>query len=72
MDDRQVQVGDLVRLRKRHPCGGDTWQVTRVGSDIRLRCTICGRYILLRRAVLRRRLKEVRSGKAAPPGRSVD
>lgn len=54
-----LQVGMHVRLRKPHPCGGDTWQVTRLGTDIGLRCLTCGRRILLRRAIFRRRLKAI-------------
>lgn len=59
MNAPEVALGDRVRLRKPHPCGGDTWQVTRIGSDIRLRCLTCGRVIFLRREQLRRRLRTV-------------
>ena len=51
-------LGDVVRLRKPHPCGGSDWQVTRLGADIGLRCQTCGRRVLLERAVLERRLKQ--------------
>ena len=59
MPDRPVLMlllGDVVRLRRRHPCGGDTWLVDRLGADIGLRCQTCGRHILLARASLERRL----------------
>ena len=59
METVEVQVGDSVRLRKAHPCGGDTWQVTRIGTDIGLRCLTCGRLVLLPRTVFRRRLRVV-------------
>lgn len=59
MNVPEVMLGDRVRLRKPHPCGGDTWQVTRIGSDIRLRCLTCGRVILLRWEQFRRRLRTV-------------
>lgn len=59
MNVPEVALGDRVRLRKPHPCGGDTWQVTRIGSDIRLRCLTCGRVILLRWEQFRRRLRNV-------------
>jgi len=49
-------LGDVVRLRRRHPCGGDTWLVDRLGADIGLRCQTCGRHVLLARASLERRL----------------
>lgn len=52
----QFFVGDLVRLRRAHPCGADTWLVDRLGADIGLRCQGCGRHVLLERRQLERRL----------------
>ena len=52
----ELYLGDVVRLRRRHPCGGDEWLVDRLGADIGLRCTTCRRHVLLERAVLERRL----------------
>lgn len=52
-----VRVGDVVQLRKGHPCGGDTWTIYRIGADIGLRCATCGRRVLLSRRELERRLK---------------
>jgi hypothetical protein len=51
-------LGDVVQLRKPHPCGGSDWQVTRLGADIGLRCQTCGRRVLLERAVLEKRIKQ--------------
>lgn len=53
----EVHVGDVVRLRKPHPCGGTDWTVVRLGADIGLRCERCGHRILLARSVFERRLK---------------
>ncbi|HSK52180.1 MAG TPA: DUF951 domain-containing protein [Clostridia bacterium] len=52
----ELLLGDIVRLRRRHPCGSDTWLVDRLGADIGLRCTGCRRHVLLERALLERRL----------------
>ncbi len=49
-------LGDVVRLRKPHPCGADTWLIDRLGADIGLRCEGCGRHVLIERAALERRL----------------
>jgi hypothetical protein len=49
-------LGDIVRLRRTHPCGGDTWRIDRLGADIGLRCMTCQRHVLLERASLERRL----------------
>ncbi len=51
-----VRLGDRLTLKKTHPCGGRTWDVIRLGADIGLLCTGCGRRVLLERAVLERRL----------------
>ena len=52
----ELLLGDIVRLRKRHPCGGDTWLVDRLGADIGLRCETCARHVLVERSALERRL----------------
>ena len=67
MESSEVRVGDTVRLRKVHPCGGDTWQVTRIGTDVGLRCLTCGRVVLLRRMIFRRRLRAVLPREAEHP-----
>ena len=51
------QVGDIVRLRKPHPCGGYDWQVVRLGADIGLKCQTCQHRVLLTRRELEKRLK---------------
>jgi hypothetical protein len=53
----EVHVGDVVRLRKPHACGGTDWTVVRLGADIGLRCERCKHRILLARSVFERRLK---------------
>jgi hypothetical protein len=53
-----ILLGDVVRLRRIHPCGGSTWLVDRLGADIGLRCQPCGRPVLLERRVLEGRLVE--------------
>jgi hypothetical protein len=49
-------LGDVLRLGRRHPCGGDTWLVDRLGADIGLRCQTCGRHVLLERRLVERRV----------------
>jgi hypothetical protein len=50
-----VQVGDVVRLRKPHPCGSTQWRVVRIGADIGLKCLTCGRRVLLDRGTFNKR-----------------
>jgi hypothetical protein len=52
----EIFLGDVVRLRRRHPCGGTDWRVDRLGADIGLRCQGCQRHVLIERRVLERRL----------------
>jgi len=52
----ELLLGDVVRLRKHHPCGGDTWLVDRLGADIGIRCETCGRHVLVERRALERRI----------------
>ena len=53
----EFRLGDVVRLRKVHPCGGYEWRVVRLGADIGLRCLTCGRRVLLDRRTVEKRLK---------------
>jgi hypothetical protein len=56
---QDVQVDDLVRLRKPHPCGSYEWRVVRIGADIGLKCQLCGRRVLLDRRTFNKRVKTV-------------
>ena len=57
----QIDVGDVIRTRKPHPCGGDQWTGTRTGADIKIRCNTCGRIIMLDRDSFLKRRKAVLS-----------
>jgi hypothetical protein len=64
-----LYVGDVVEMRKAHPCGGKTWEVVRVGADIGIVCATCGRRVLLPRRDFVRGIKKFlkRGGPAAAP-----
>jgi len=53
----EIKVGDVVRLKKKHPCGSDQWQVVRVGADVGIKCQKCHHRVLLGRGVFERRVK---------------
>ena len=62
----ELYLGDVVRLRRAHPCGGSEWLVDRLGADIGLRCQGCDRHVLLERRQLESRLVDfVTRGDAA-------
>jgi hypothetical protein len=53
----EVRLGDVVRMRKPHPCGGYEWRVVRLGADIGIVCMTCGRRVLLARSTFEKRVK---------------
>jgi len=53
-----LYLGDVVRLRKKHPCGSYEWQVIRLGADIGIKCQGCNRRVLLPRRELERKIRE--------------
>ena len=55
----EVKLGDLVQMRKTHPCGRDRWTVIRVGADIKIRCQGCGRIVMMDRADFTKRVKKI-------------
>ena len=55
----EIHVGDVVRTRKKHPCGSDIWEVTRNGADIKMKCQGCGRVVMLARDQFLKRRKAV-------------
>ena len=68
-----IRLGDVVRLRKMHPCGSFEWVVVRLGADIGIRCLKCNRRVLLDRGVFRKRLKSfVTRGEGETPAAASD
>lgn len=57
-----MTVGDVVTLKKSHPCGGKEWEVVRVGADVKLRCRTCDKYVNLTRDELKRRVRSISRG----------
>lgn len=55
----QLNVGDVVKLKKKHPCGGYDWEILRVGADFRIKCTTCERQVWLPRREVERRITKI-------------
>jgi hypothetical protein len=53
-----LRIGDVLRLKKPHPCGSYEWVIVRLGADIGLKCLKCHHSVMLERVVLERRIKE--------------
>ena len=54
-----IQVGDVLKLKKPHPCGSKEWEVLRVGADFRLKCLGCEHQIMIARRLLEKNVKEI-------------
>lgn len=54
-----IQVGDLIEMKKNHPCGAKSFEVLRIGMDFRLRCTGCGHEFLAPRHKIEKNIKNV-------------
>lgn len=52
-------IGDIVQMRKQHPCGGYQWEVMRIGADFRIKCLTCGRQVMLPRPKFEKGVKKV-------------
>ena len=55
----EIRLGDIVQMRKTHPCGSDQWKIIRIGADIKMKCLGCGRIVMLERAVFVKRRKKI-------------
>lgn len=54
-----LTLGDVVQMRKTHPCGSDRWVIIRTGADIKIRCQGCGRIVMLDRPEFEKRVKKI-------------
>lgn len=54
-----IQVGDVVKLKKQHPCGSNLWEVLRIGMDFRLKCQGCGHQIMIPRKQVEKNLRQL-------------
>ena len=55
----ELRLGDLVQMRKTHPCGSDRWRIIRVGADIKIKCSGCNRIVMFDRQVFLKRMKKL-------------
>jgi hypothetical protein len=59
VERKEFNLGDIVRMKKKHPCGSYTWQVIRMGADIKIKCKGCNRVVMLPRSQFEKRLVRV-------------
>ncbi|MFQ9934261.1 MAG: DUF951 domain-containing protein [Lachnospiraceae bacterium] len=56
----EFHLGDIVKLKKKHPCGSYEWEILRVGADFRLKCTGCGHQVMMKRTLVEKNLRGIR------------
>lgn len=60
MEIIKLDIGDIVKLKKKHPCGSFEWEILRIGSDLRIKCMGCGHQIMIARTAVEKSLKGLR------------
>lgn len=58
--EMEFEVGDIVKLKKQHPCGSFEWEVLRVGADFRIKCLGCGHQVMIPRRQIEKNTKDIR------------
>lgn len=66
MEKKQYQLGDIVQMKKPHPCGTNEMEIIRMGMDIRIKCVGCQHSVLVPRAKFESKLKKVLRSKTDP------
>lgn len=56
-----INVGDIILMKKPHPCGGKEFEVLRIGADFKIKCTTCGHEVMLPRSKAEKNIKEIRN-----------
>ena len=54
-----IRVGDILKMKKPHPCGSDRWQVLRIGADFKLRCLGCGHEVMGARSKFEKNVRKI-------------
>lgn len=58
-NNQNYTIGTKVVMKKQHPCGGNEWEITRTGADIKIKCLNCGRTILIPRIEFNKKVKKI-------------
>ena len=57
--EKNYDLNDIVEMKKPHPCGANSWQIIRMGMDIRIKCTQCGHMVMMPRREFEKKMKKV-------------
>ena len=59
MENREYSLGDIVTMKKQHPCGSNDWEIIRLGADIKIKCCGCSRIVMIPRIEFNKKIKKV-------------
>lgn len=57
--NKVFELGDIVKMKKQHPCGTNAWEIIRTGADVKIKCTGCGRIVMLPRSKFEKDMKGI-------------
>lgn len=58
--EEQFEVGDIVKMKKKHPCGSFEWEILRIGADFKIKCMGCGHMVMVDRKLVKKKTKEIK------------
>ncbi len=59
MQEKEYTIGTIVEMKKGHPCGANEWEIVRLGADIKIKCTNCGRVVMIPRIEFNKKMKKI-------------
>ena len=57
MENKEFTLGNIVEMKKGHPCGANEWEIVRLGADVKIKCVNCGRVVMIPRIDVLKRIK---------------
>lgn len=59
MENKEYNLGNIIEMKKGHPCGANEWEIVRLGADIKIKCVNCGRVVMISRIDFNKKIKKV-------------
>ncbi|MBE6150590.1 MAG: DUF951 domain-containing protein [Firmicutes bacterium] len=59
MENKEFALGNIVEMKKGHPCGANEWEIIRLGADIKIKCVNCGRVVMISRIDFNKKVKKI-------------
>ena len=59
MENKEYSLGNIVEMKKGHPCGANEWEIVRIGADIKIKCVNCGRLVMISRIDFNKKVKKI-------------